>query len=77
MNRQTSKADERQIAQTKPNAYDAAASHLRKARDLLKKLKREEEWKSYLSKLRQANARKRNLLLILARLESRPIIAGT
>jgi uncharacterized Zn finger protein len=65
---------ERQIALTKPNAYGVAAGHLRKVRDLLKKLRREDEWKKYLSELRQNNARKSSLLIILARLEGQRIV---
>jgi len=42
----------------------------------LKKLKREEEWKDYLLKLRQANVRKIKLIDILSRLEGRQIIEG-
>jgi uncharacterized Zn finger protein len=65
---------ERQIALTKPKAYGAASEYLKKVRDLLKKLKREDEWKSYLSKLRQANTKKGSLLEVLDRLDRRPII---
>jgi uncharacterized Zn finger protein len=65
---------ERQIALTKPNAYETAAGYLRNVRELLKKLKREYEWKDYASKLRQANARKSKFVETLDRLESRPII---
>ena len=51
---------------------NAAAVYLRKVRDLLRKLKREGEWKKHLSELRQANARKPRLLEILHRLDGRP-----
>jgi uncharacterized Zn finger protein len=67
---------EKQIALTKPKAYEAAAIYLRKVCSLLKKLKREQEWKNYLLILRQANARKTKLIEILSRLESRHIIEG-
>jgi len=67
---------EKQIALTKPKAYEAAAIYLRKVYSLLKKLKRENEWENYLFKLRQANARKTKLIEILSRLESRRIIEG-
>lgn len=67
---------ERQIALTKPKAYEEAARFLRKVHSLLKKLKREEEWKDYLLKLRQANVRKTKLIDILSRLEGRQIIEG-
>jgi len=65
---------EKQIALTKPKAYEAAAVYLRKVYSLLKKLKREEEWKDYLLKLRQANARKTKLIEILSRMEGRRIV---
>lgn len=67
---------EKQVALTKPKAYEAAAIYLRKVHSLLKKLKREEEWRDYFSKLRQANARKTRLIEILSRLEGRQIIEG-
>ncbi len=65
---------ERQIALTKPNAYETAAGYLRSIRDLFRKLKREYEWKDYASQLRQANTRKSRFVQILDRLDSRPII---
>jgi uncharacterized Zn finger protein len=67
---------EKQIALTKPKAYEVAAIYLRKVYSLLKKLKREEEWENYLLKLRQANARKTKLIEILSRLEGRRIVEG-
>jgi uncharacterized Zn finger protein len=67
---------ERQIALTKPKAYEEAAHYLKKVHNVLKKLKRDDEWKSYLSKLRQANIRKTKLLEILERLEGRRIVEG-
>ncbi len=68
---------ERQIALTKPKAYEAAAVYLRKVHGLLKKLKRESEWKDYLLKLRQANVRKTKFIEILSRLEGRRIVEKT
>jgi uncharacterized Zn finger protein len=68
---------EKQIALTKPKAYEAAAVYLKKAHSLLRKLKREEEWKDYVLKLRQANARKTKLIDILYRLEGRRIVEKT
>jgi uncharacterized Zn finger protein len=65
---------EKQIALTKPKAYEAAAVYLRKVHSLLKKLKREEEWKNYLLKLCQTNTRKTKLIDILSHLEGRRII---
>jgi uncharacterized Zn finger protein len=68
---------EKQIALTQPKAYETAAVYLRKIHHFLKKLERENEWKSYLSELRKANARKSKLIEILSRLESRRIIETT
>jgi uncharacterized Zn finger protein len=65
---------EKQIAVTQPKAYEAAARYLRKVHALLKRLQRESEWKDYLLKLRQANARKKKLLEILDRIEARRIV---
>jgi uncharacterized Zn finger protein len=67
---------EKQIALTKPKAYEAAAVYLRKVHGLLKKLKREDEWERYLLELRQTNARKTKLMEILDRLKGRKIIEG-
>ncbi len=70
------KLAEKQIALTKPRAYEAAAVYLRKVHDLLKKLKREDEWERYLLELRQTNVRKTKLMEILSRLENRRIVEG-
>jgi len=70
------KLAEKQIALTKPKAYEAAAVYLRKVHGLLKKLKRESEWEDYLLKLRQANVRKTKFIEILSRLEGRRIVEG-
>jgi uncharacterized Zn finger protein len=67
---------EKQIALTQPKAYETAAVYLRKVHNFLKKLEKENEWKSYLSRLREANARKKRLIQILDHLESRRIING-
>jgi uncharacterized Zn finger protein len=65
---------EKQIALTQPKAYETAAVYLRKVHHFLKKLEKENEWKSYLSELRKTNARKKRLIQILDRLETRRII---
>jgi uncharacterized Zn finger protein len=65
---------EKQIALTQPKAYETAGVYLRKIHHFLKKLERESEWKSYLSELREANARKSKLIEILSRLEGRRTI---
>jgi uncharacterized Zn finger protein len=67
---------EKQIALTQPKAYETAAVYLKKVHHFLKKLERESEWKRYLSELREANARKKRLIQILDRLESRRIVDG-
>lgn len=67
---------ESQIALTKPSAYEVAAGYLKNVRDLLMKSKREEEWKDYLTGLRQANARKPSFIKTLDRLEGMKIIDG-
>jgi uncharacterized Zn finger protein len=62
------------IAQTQTRSYEQASGYLLKLRDLLKKLGRAPEWQSYLTDLRQVNARKRRLLELLDDLEGRRII---
>jgi uncharacterized Zn finger protein len=68
---------EKQIAITQPKAYETAAVYLRKVHNFLKKLKREEEWRDYFFKLRQANARKTKFIEILDRVEGRRIVEKT
>jgi uncharacterized Zn finger protein len=71
------KIAENQIALTQTRAYETAATYLRKVHRVLKKLGREQEWKSYLAELRQANARKPRLVEILDGLAGRRIIEGS
>ncbi len=70
------KMAESQIALTQVRAYDTAAGYLRKLQRVLKKLDREQDWKSYLAALRQANIRKPRLVEILDGLTGRRIIEG-
>ena len=65
---------EGQIAQTQPKAYEVAGGFLHSMRRTFKKLGRDKEWQSYISGLRQVNARKRRLLEVLDSLDGRPII---
>ena len=53
-----------------------AEGYLRKVQRVFRKLDREEEWRTYLSGLRQTNVRKRRLVEILDSLAGRPIIEG-
>jgi uncharacterized Zn finger protein len=68
------KLAEASIAETQTRAYEQACAYLRKLRDLLQQRGREPEWQSYLTDLRQGNARKRRLLELLDDLEGRRII---
>jgi uncharacterized Zn finger protein len=68
------KLAEGQIAQTQPKAYEVAGGFLRSVRRTFKKLGRDKEWQSYISRLRQVNARKRRLMEVLDSLDGRPII---
>src|SRR5262249_4453351 len=67
---------EQYIAQTSPSAYEAAVPALRKLHGLLKRLHREGEWSAYLAQLREEHRRKRRLLEVLDRLQSRRIVDG-
>jgi uncharacterized Zn finger protein len=69
------KLAEAHIAQTQTRAYEQASRYLRKVHHLLKTLGRAQEWQSYLTDLRQRNARKRRLLEQLDDLEGGRIIA--
>jgi len=67
---------EKQIALTKPKAYEEAAGYLRKVHRALKQLGKEQDWHGYLTALRLANERKRRLVQILDTLTGRRIIEG-
>lgn len=68
------KLAEAQIAQVQPKAYEVAAGYFRKAHKVLERLEREEEWKAYLTQIRETHRRKRRLLEILDGLDGRRII---
>lgn len=63
------------INQTKPSTYEQATSYLRKAEKIMKRQKKQSEWKKYLSGLREKHARKRRFIEILDQSDSRPIIS--
>ncbi len=67
---------ENEISLTKPKAYEAAAVYLRKAKKLMGKMEKKEEWQKYIADLRRANERKRRLVEIIDRLEDRPILGA-
>jgi uncharacterized Zn finger protein len=67
---------EANIARTSPSAYEAALPFLRKLRALLDRTGRADEWGRYLARLRETERRKRRLMEVLDRLESRPIVEG-
>jgi uncharacterized Zn finger protein len=68
---------EKQIALTKPKAYEEAAGYLRKVHRIQKQLGKEQEWQSYLASLRRTNERKRRLVQILDTLSGRRIIESS
>jgi len=70
------KLAENEISLTKPKAYEAAAVYLRKAKKLMGKMEKKEEWQKYIAGLRRANERKRRFVEILDRLEDRPILGA-
>jgi uncharacterized Zn finger protein len=70
------KLAENLIAQTKPSAYEVAASLLRKISQTYKKLNQEKEWQTYRNGLGQSNIRKIRFIEILDSLDGRRIIDG-
>jgi uncharacterized Zn finger protein len=70
------KLAENLIAQTKPRAYEEAASYLRKIRQTFNKLHKEKDWQIYRNGLRQNNIRKIRFIEILDSLDGRKIIDG-
>jgi uncharacterized Zn finger protein len=67
---------EKQIALTKPKAYEEAAGYLRKVHRVQQQLGKEQDWQGYLASLRRANERKRRLVQILDTLAGGRIIEG-
>ena len=63
------------INQTKPSAYEQAASYLRKVEKIMKREKKQSQWNQYLNSLREKHARKRRFIEILDQSDSRPIIS--
>jgi uncharacterized Zn finger protein len=63
------------IKQTKPSAYEQAASYLNKAEKVMKRRKKQSEWKKYLNGLREKHARKRRFIEILDQSDSKPILS--
>ncbi len=70
------KLAENLIAQTKPKAYEQAATFLRKVSQTLKKLNKEKEWQSYLNGLKQKNIRKIRLIETLNSMDGKKIFEG-
>ncbi|MDN5941049.1 MAG: SWIM zinc finger family protein [Nitrospira sp.] len=68
---------EKQIALTKPKAYEEAAGYLRKVHRVQKQLGKEQDWQGYLASLRRANERKRRLVQILDTLSGRRIVESS
>jgi len=63
------------INQTKPSAYEQAASYLRKAERIMKRERKQSQWNQYLNSLREEHVRKRRFIEILDQSDSRPIIS--
>lgn len=59
------KLAERLISETKVSSYEEASPYLRKIKETLEASGKKEEWEAYLSKIKEANRRKRRLLEIL------------
>ena len=70
------KQAENLIAQTKPRAYEEAASYLLKISQTFKKINKEKDWQTYRNGLRQANIRKIRFIETLDSLDGRRIIEG-
>lgn len=68
------KMAEAQIKHVEVRAYETAAIYLRKIHSASKKHGHEQEWKTYLANLRQANLRRPRLVQILDSLTGKPIV---
>ncbi len=65
---------EKQIALTKPSAYETAVKFLRHARDICQKTGKNNEWESYLAQLRETNKRKTRFIQSLLGLTNKKLI---
>ena len=65
---------ESQLVHAEVRAYETAATYLRKIHSACTKHRQEQEWKTYLAALRQANLRRPRLVQILDSLTGRPIV---
>ncbi len=65
---------EKQIALTKPSAYDTAVGFLRHARDIYQNTGKNNEWESYLAQLRETNKRKTRFIQSLLSLTNKKLI---
>lgn len=62
------------INQVKPKAYQDAVRYLRKAKKVMKGIKKQDIWDKYIKELRSTHARKKRLLEILDRMDKNPIV---
>lgn len=65
---------EQLIAQVKAEAYEEAATYLRKAFKVMERLDKRDDWDNYLAALRSEHKRKRRFVEILDCLDNRPIM---
>ncbi|MBT3878964.1 MAG: SWIM zinc finger domain-containing protein [Candidatus Scalindua sp.] len=65
---------EKQIALTKPSAYETAVRFLRHARDIYQNTGKNNEWESYLAQLRETNKRKTRFIQSLLGLTNKKLI---
>lgn len=62
------------INRVKPSAYENAVIYLKKAKKVMKEIKKQDAWDKYFQGLRNTHIRKTRLLEILDRMDNNPII---
>jgi uncharacterized Zn finger protein len=65
---------ERLIAQVKPKAYEEAAGYLRRMGKVYARLRRQEEWRNLIDRLRREHKAKRRLMGVLDSLSGRKLV---
>lgn len=65
---------ERLIAQVKPKAYEEAAGYLRRMEKVYARLRRQEEWRNLIDRLRREHKAKRRLMGVLDSLSGRKLV---
>ncbi|AQQ72118.1 hypothetical protein SMSP2_02499 [Limihaloglobus sulfuriphilus] len=65
---------EQLINETKPQAYEQSMVYLKKAESLMKRMKKQTQWESYIDELRRVHKRKTRFIQTLNQSDGKPIV---